>query len=87
MGEAQSQQSVATPAAETLEAELARIAALDLDQVRTLWREMTQRQRRGACERNQPMTDKKTYEEMTPAERDARNRDGGRPVVSRPEDA
>jgi Protein of unknown function (DUF2924) len=43
MGEAQSPQPVATPAVETLEAELARIAALGLDEVRTLWREMTQR--------------------------------------------
>ena len=42
MGEAQSRQPVATPAAETLEAELDRIAALGLDEVRTLWREMTQ---------------------------------------------
>ena len=43
MGEAQSRQPAATPAAETLEAELARIAALGLDEVRALWREMTQR--------------------------------------------
>jgi hypothetical protein len=42
MGEAQSRQPVATPAAQTLEAELDRIAALDLDEVRALWREMTQ---------------------------------------------
>jgi len=43
MGEARSRQPVATPAAETLEAELARIASLSLNEVRTLWREMTQR--------------------------------------------
>ena len=42
MGEAQSRQPVATPAAQTLEAELDRIAALGLDEVRALWREMTQ---------------------------------------------
>jgi hypothetical protein len=42
MGEAQSVQPVATPAAQTLEAELDRIAALGLDEVRALWREMTQ---------------------------------------------
>jgi hypothetical protein len=42
MGEAQSRQPVATPAAQTLEAELDRIAALSLDEVRALWREMTQ---------------------------------------------
>ena len=41
MGEAQSRQPVATPAAQTLEAELDRIAALGLDEVRALWREMT----------------------------------------------
>ena len=43
MGEAQSRQPVATPAAQPLEAELDRIAALGLDEVRALWREMTQR--------------------------------------------
>jgi hypothetical protein len=42
MGEAQSRQPVTTPAAQTLEAELDRIAALGLDEVRALWREMTQ---------------------------------------------
>ena len=42
MGEVQSRQSVATPAAQTLAAELDRIAALGLDEVRALWREMTQ---------------------------------------------
>jgi Protein of unknown function (DUF2924) len=42
MGESQSRQPVATPAAHTLEAELDRIAALSLDEVRALWREMTQ---------------------------------------------
>ena len=42
MGEAQSRQPVATPAAQTLEAELDRIAALGLDEVRALWREITQ---------------------------------------------
>jgi len=42
MDEAQSRQSVATPAAQTLEVELARIAALGLHEVRALWREMTQ---------------------------------------------
>ena len=41
MGEAQSRQPVETPAAETLDAELDRIAALGLDEVRALWREMT----------------------------------------------
>ena len=34
--------AVATPAAQTLDAELDRIAALGLDEVRALWREMTQ---------------------------------------------
>jgi hypothetical protein len=42
VGEAQSRQPVATPAAQTLEAELDRIAAVGLDEVRALWREMTQ---------------------------------------------
>ena len=42
MGEAQSRQPVETPAAETLEVELDRIAALGLDEVRALWRELTQ---------------------------------------------
>jgi hypothetical protein len=42
MGEAPSQQPVATSAAQMLEAELDRIAALGLDEVRALWREMTQ---------------------------------------------
>jgi hypothetical protein len=42
MGKAQSRQPVTTPAAQTLEAELDRIAALGLDEARTLWREMTQ---------------------------------------------
>jgi hypothetical protein len=42
MSEAQSRQPVATLAVDTVEAELARIAALSLDEVRTLWREMTQ---------------------------------------------
>jgi Protein of unknown function (DUF2924) len=42
VGESQSRQPVATPAAHTLEAELDRIAALSLDEVRALWREMTQ---------------------------------------------
>src|SRR5580704_6391799 len=42
MDEAQSRQSVSTPATQTLEAELDRIAALGLDEARTLWREMTQ---------------------------------------------
>jgi hypothetical protein len=42
MGLVQSRQPVATPAAQTLEAELDRIAALSLDEVRALWREMTQ---------------------------------------------
>ena len=42
MGESQSRQPVATPAVETLEAELDRIATLDLDEMRLLWREMTQ---------------------------------------------
>jgi hypothetical protein len=42
MGEAQSLQPVATPAAQPLEAELDRIAALGLDEVRALWREMMQ---------------------------------------------
>ena len=42
MGEAQSRQRVVPPAAQTLEAELDRIAALGLDEVRALWREMTQ---------------------------------------------
>ena len=42
MGEVQSRQPAATPAAQTLEAELDRIAALGLDEVRALWREMTQ---------------------------------------------
>ncbi len=43
MNETQSRQPVATPAAQTLEAELDRIAALGLDEVRALWREITQR--------------------------------------------
>ena len=43
MGEAQSRQPVAAPAVQTLEAELDQIAALGLDEVRALWREMTQR--------------------------------------------
>jgi hypothetical protein len=42
MGGAPSRQPVATPAAQTLEAKLVHIAALDLDEARTLWREMTQ---------------------------------------------
>jgi hypothetical protein len=42
MAEARPRQPVATPAAETLTAELDRIRALSLDEVRTLWREMTQ---------------------------------------------
>ena len=42
MGEAQSRQPVETPAAQTLEAELDRIRGLGLDEVRALWREMTQ---------------------------------------------
>jgi hypothetical protein len=41
MGGAQSPQPVATQAAQTLEAELDRIAALSLDEVRVFWREMT----------------------------------------------
>ena len=43
MGGAQLGQPVATPAAQTLEAELNRTAALGLDEMRALWREMTQR--------------------------------------------
>jgi len=42
MGEAQSRQPLGPPAAETLDAELDRIAALSLHEARTLWREMTQ---------------------------------------------
>jgi hypothetical protein len=42
MAKARSRRSVLTPAAQTLEAELDRIAALGLDEVRALWREMTQ---------------------------------------------
>ena len=37
MGEVQSRQPAATPGAQTLEAELDRIAALGLDEVRALW--------------------------------------------------
>jgi hypothetical protein len=43
MGEGRSRLPVATPAAQTLEAELDRIAALDLDEVRARWRKMTRR--------------------------------------------
>jgi Protein of unknown function (DUF2924) len=42
MSEAQSQQPVKTPAAAPLEAELDRICALSLDELRALWRAMTQ---------------------------------------------
>ena len=41
MGVSQSRQPVGTPAAQMLEAELDRIAALGLDEARALWREMT----------------------------------------------
>ena len=41
MNEAQSRRQAATPAAETLEAALDRIAALGLDDVRSLWLKMT----------------------------------------------
>jgi hypothetical protein len=42
MSEAQSRQPVETPAVAPLEAELDRIRALGLDEVRALWRQMTQ---------------------------------------------
>jgi Protein of unknown function (DUF2924) len=41
MGEAQSRQPAETPAAAPLEAELERIRALSLDELRALWRKMT----------------------------------------------
>lgn len=41
MSKAQSRRQAATPAVETLEAELGRIAALGLDDVRSLWLKMT----------------------------------------------
>jgi Protein of unknown function (DUF2924) len=52
MAEAQSRQPVGTPAAQALEAELDRIAALSLDEVRALWREMTRQNAAKALSRD-----------------------------------